>query len=80
MCLQVGTKGTGDVSLPYYSLKEGDVSVIHSELGVDVHSSLVTFALETTPDPPPDPYKLVFLAQSIEPTFMEGVTCTLQRV
>lgn len=51
----MSTKGTGDVSLPCYSLKEGDVSVIHSELGADVHSSLVTFALETTPDPPPDP-------------------------
>lgn len=56
------------------------MSIIRSELGADVHSSLVTFALEITSDPPPDPYKLVFLAQSTEPTFMKGVTCTLQRV
>lgn len=73
-------QGYQDVSILCYSFKEGDVSVIRSELGADVHSSLVTFARETTPDPPPDLYKLVFLAQSTEPTFMEGVTCTLQRV
>lgn len=63
----MNTKGTRVISI-CVSFKEGDVSVVHSELGEDVHSSLVTFALEITSDPPPDPYKLVFLAQSTEPT------------
>lgn len=36
---------------------------------------------ETTLDPPTDLYhKLVILSESIQPIFMEGGTCTLQRV
>ena len=36
---------------------------------------------ETTLDPPTDPdYKFVCLSQSIEPNFIEDVTCTIQRI
>ena len=37
--------------------------------------------LATSLDPPLDPcHELVFVSQSLEPIFMEDVTCTLQRV
>lgn len=49
----------------------------------DVLTSLVTFhhlvVSFPAPAPPQDPsHKHVFCSQSIEPIFIEGVTCTLQ--
>jgi hypothetical protein len=59
------------------------IPIICPQTRGDMHSNPVTFALsvwlETTRDPPPDPYQaLVFLSPSIEPIIMEGVRDTLQ--
>lgn len=76
--------GPWNVRAQNCSFKERNVIPITSpETRGDMHSSLVTFVLsvwlETTQDPPPDPYQEpVFLRQSRKPIIMEGVTDTLQ--